>query len=434
MVSQNTCPNCRARVRRFSRPGGRPDFVLSEDRDREIAPEDEETRPDVLDPEHWISDENVQCIGNSRCKWRNGEFDALSMSAQIELEGENCSIQCDQCTSWYHSFCVGFQSREALPSEDVEWVCPICAGALQPAVSAVSQQRRQRPATTAAAEPALADRRAAAAAAAERRAAATTDPNLAAVSTEESHGFAAVSSSTGSTNKKRRRRSSTHSADSEEEEQQEDEQVDYHQAARAAAVVSPAEPSRRGRARYRPRDRADAFAEEKDTRPSATLASARRAAAAAARRAVPVSEGQSLSDRGSTFQALVAPCASIGSTDTTLRAIAARAISATTRSYAWRITETNDTDGSMEIVERYDDGGEHGAGERLLQLLQRADVRNVCLVVARWFGKSHIATDCCTSLPYFILQVVPCSDRIGSSTWSRQQGTIPTKILVQAYG
>lgn len=100
MGSQNTCPNCRARVRRFSRPGGRPDFVLTEDRDREIAPEDEETRPDVLDPEHWISDENVRCIGDSRCKWRNGEFDALSMSAQIELEGENCSIQCDQCTSW----------------------------------------------------------------------------------------------------------------------------------------------------------------------------------------------------------------------------------------------------------------------------------------------------------------------------------------------
>jgi hypothetical protein len=133
----------------------------------------------------------------------------------------------------------------------------------------------------------------------------------------------------------------------------------------------------------------DTSAEQQATSPRISLANARRAAAAAARRAVQVSEGQSLSDRGSTFQALLAPCTSIGSTETTLRAIAARADSATTRSYAWRITETNDEDGSMEIVERYDDGGEHGAGERLLQLLQRADVRNVCLVVARWFGANH---------------------------------------------
>ena len=90
--------------------------MLSEDRDREIPEEDEETRPDVLDPEHWISDSQVKCIGDSRCKWRSGEFDELSMSEQIELEGENCSIQCDQCTSWFHSFCVGFQTREALAS------------------------------------------------------------------------------------------------------------------------------------------------------------------------------------------------------------------------------------------------------------------------------------------------------------------------------
>ena len=116
----------------------------------------------------------MQCIGNSRCKWRNGEFDALSMSAQIELEGENCSIQCDQCTSWYHTFCVGFQSREALPPEDVEWVCPICAGSLRPEAPAHAEQSPAAASAAAtAAHPSLAERRALCAAAAEGRATAT---------------------------------------------------------------------------------------------------------------------------------------------------------------------------------------------------------------------------------------------------------------------
>jgi putative IMPACT (imprinted ancient) family translation regulator len=118
--------------------------------------------------------------------------------------------------------------------------------------------------------------------------------------------------------------------------------------------------------------------------------SARRAAAAAARAAVPVAEGEALSDRGSSFQALLAPCPALTSTDTVLRAIAAKALSATTRSFAYRIS---DAANEGAIVERFDDGGEHGAGERLLQLLQRADVRNVCLVVARWFGGTLLGPD-----------------------------------------
>ena len=62
-----------------------------------------------------------------RC--RNGEFDALTLSEQIELEGENCSVQCDSCAGWYHSFCVGINCRAALPSEDEDWLCPSCNSA-----------------------------------------------------------------------------------------------------------------------------------------------------------------------------------------------------------------------------------------------------------------------------------------------------------------
>eukprot|EP01047_Picozoa_sp_COSAG01_P042565 COSAG01_NODE_3725_length_5760_cov_46.275746_1_plen_224_part_10 len=75
------------------------------------------------------------CVVEGR---RNGEFDSLSMSEQLELEGENCSIQCDHCESWYHSFCVGFNSRAELPGEDVEWSCPLCAAPPPP------QQQRGR--------------------------------------------------------------------------------------------------------------------------------------------------------------------------------------------------------------------------------------------------------------------------------------------------
>ena len=191
-ASQNTCPHCRERVRRFKRPGGRPDCVLSADRDRAIPEEDEETRPDVLDPEHWISDAQVKCIGDSRCKWRSGEFDELSMSEQIELEGENCSIQCDQCTSWFHSFCVGFQSREALPSEDIDWLCPFCAGSLKLESSHSGSEQPARAAVQAPAE-----RREAAAAAAERRAAGTADD---VDNDSDEDPFAAFTLPAGSTN------------------------------------------------------------------------------------------------------------------------------------------------------------------------------------------------------------------------------------------
>ena len=250
VTSQNTCPHCRERVRRFARPGGKPDLVLAEDRDRAIAAEDEETRPDVLDPEHWISDAQVKCIGDSRCKWRSGEFDELSMSEQIELEGENCSIQCDQCTAWFHSFCVGFQSREALPSEDVDWLCPFCAGTLRPDAHQhrhrhQRQRQRQRPSAAAAAaapaapvaaakeedesaaQPAAAERRAAAAAAAERRAAAQFLADVA--SDSETDEAAAVVSSEKP--KKKRRRAAAAQVDEEEE-------ADSRQAAQAAAAVA----------------------------------------------------------------------------------------------------------------------------------------------------------------------------------------------------
>ena len=329
-AQQNTCPHCRVRVRQYTRPDGRT--VALDDRDREIGAEEEEERPEVLDPDNWISDAEVGCIGDAHCKWRSGEFDGLSLSEQIELEGENCSIQCDRCASWFHSFCVGFQSRETLPSEDVDWLCPFCTGALVPEPPQAEEQQQQ-PAPAAAAP---------APAAAAAPPAAATSPRPA----------------------KRRR------------------------------VRPPAAEAAEGAPRSaRPRRSA---AQPGSASAAAAGGGARRrgSAAAAARRAVAVAEGTPLSDRGSSFQALLAPCTDGRSAaiDAVLRAIAARVTSATTRSFAYRIT--NPAGGEEAgLIERYDDGGEHGAGERLLQLLQRADVRNVCLVVARWFGGTLLGPD-----------------------------------------
>ncbi len=41
---------------------------------------------------------------------------------------------------------------------------------------------------------------------------------------------------------------------------------------------------------------------------------------------------------------------------------------------------------SCGACQDYDDDGETAAGGRLLHLLQAADVRNVVVVVSRWFG------------------------------------------------
>jgi hypothetical protein len=96
---QNTCPHCRERATGAlcTSTGERAGFEQLDQ-----APEDEREDLVQLD-ENWVSDARVECFGrgcDNACKWRNGEFDRLSASEQLEKEAENCSIECDGCAQW----------------------------------------------------------------------------------------------------------------------------------------------------------------------------------------------------------------------------------------------------------------------------------------------------------------------------------------------
>ena len=87
---QNTCPACRQRVPSARRVGGgssRSSVARFKHRDREVG-SDEELEGAVND-DNYVADSDVFCFGmgvDNACKWRNGEFDAKSMSEQLELE------------------------------------------------------------------------------------------------------------------------------------------------------------------------------------------------------------------------------------------------------------------------------------------------------------------------------------------------------------
>eukprot|EP01049_Picozoa_sp_SAG25_P009471 SAG25_NODE_942_length_4661_cov_85.334064_5_plen_161_part_00 len=81
---QNTCPHCRKRVHsaRHVLTGERVQFAH---KDLDLGDDDDTGAMD----DHWVPDAQVICFGmgtDNACKWRNGEFDALSMSEQIQLE------------------------------------------------------------------------------------------------------------------------------------------------------------------------------------------------------------------------------------------------------------------------------------------------------------------------------------------------------------
>ena len=122
---QNTCPHCRERVASAA-CDATGEVVKFETKDLEL--EDDDTEPNETNPD-WVPDRQVKCFGHgtdNACKWRNGEFDRLSLSEQLEREAENCSIECDECSEWFHIHCVGFSDRTSIPSEDVDWHCPLC--------------------------------------------------------------------------------------------------------------------------------------------------------------------------------------------------------------------------------------------------------------------------------------------------------------------
>ncbi|PNW85773.1 hypothetical protein CHLRE_03g206000v5 [Chlamydomonas reinhardtii] len=113
-------------------------------------------------------------------------------------------------------------------------------------------------------------------------------------------------------------------------------------------------------------------------------------------RALRVTSGEPHVEKKSTFQAHVAPVKSFEEVAAVMDALMSisKIRAATHNIMAYRIhnpptaaaTAAGGGGGAGSFVQDYDDDGETAAGGRLLHLLQAADVRNVVVVVSRWFG------------------------------------------------
>ncbi|PNH10122.1 Protein IMPACT-B [Tetrabaena socialis] len=104
--------------------------------------------------------------------------------------------------------------------------------------------------------------------------------------------------------------------------------------------------------------------------------------------ALRVSSGQAHVEKKSTFQAHVAPVASFDEVRAVMDALLSigKIRVATHNIMAYRIHVPAAGGGAGSFTQDYDDDGETAAGGRLLHLLQAADVRNVVVVVSRWYG------------------------------------------------
>lgn len=105
----------------------------------------------------------------------------------------------------------------------------------------------------------------------------------------------------------------------------------------------------------------------------------------------PIKHGNTITDRRSTFQPHCAPVVTPGQVKMVLEKLYEnkKIASATHNIYAYRIY-CGDKHSFMQDCE---DDGETAAGGRLLHLLQILDVRNVMVVVSRWYGGILLGPD-----------------------------------------
>nr|XP_039265058.1 protein IMPACT-like [Styela clava] len=103
-----------------------------------------------------------------------------------------------------------------------------------------------------------------------------------------------------------------------------------------------------------------------------------------------ISHGETITDRKSTFQAHLAVVSSMDD----IKAVRQNLLShrkianATHNIVAYRIQNKIGT-----FNQDCDDDGEHAAGGRLLHLLQILDVKNIIIIVSRWYGGIHLGPD-----------------------------------------
>ncbi|XP_035509822.1 protein IMPACT [Morone saxatilis] len=105
----------------------------------------------------------------------------------------------------------------------------------------------------------------------------------------------------------------------------------------------------------------------------------------------PIKHGNSITDRRSTFQPHLAPVVTPRQVKMVLESLYEnkKIASATHNIYAYRIY----CEDKHSFLQDCEDDGETAAGGRLLHLLQILDVRNVMVVVSRWYGGILLGPD-----------------------------------------
>ncbi|NWU88462.1 IMPCT protein, partial [Upupa epops] len=105
----------------------------------------------------------------------------------------------------------------------------------------------------------------------------------------------------------------------------------------------------------------------------------------------PIHHGSPLTDRRSTFQAHLAPVVTPRQVKRVLERLYEnkKIASATHNIYAYRIY----CEDKQTFLQDCEDDGETAAGGRLLHLMQILDVRNVLVVVSRWYGGILLGPD-----------------------------------------
>ncbi|KAJ7992870.1 hypothetical protein DPEC_G00266550 [Dallia pectoralis] len=104
-----------------------------------------------------------------------------------------------------------------------------------------------------------------------------------------------------------------------------------------------------------------------------------------------IKHGGTITDRRSTFQSHLAPVVTPGQVRMVLDNLYEnkKIASATHNIYAYRIY----CEDKQSFLQDCEDDGETAAGGRLLHLLQILDVRNVLVVVSRWYGGIQLGPD-----------------------------------------
>lgn len=105
----------------------------------------------------------------------------------------------------------------------------------------------------------------------------------------------------------------------------------------------------------------------------------------------PIQHGETITDRRSTFQPHLAPVVTPKQVQMVLNKLYGnkKIASATHNIYAYRIY----CEDKNCFLQDCEDDGETAAGGRLLHLLQILDVRNVLVVVSRWYGGIQLGPD-----------------------------------------